>query len=238
MKRILPFIIILLVLGVAVGSVYYLKRSSSSPSSSTVATNNNSGSTTAPVTKPTPDWAQIDATYPGATPAHTYGPANAPAHIEEFGDFQCPPCGLFHPILKQMKKEFGDNLRVTFRQFPLSQMHKNAIAAASASEAAAMQGKFWEMHALIFEHQDAWKDEEDPRPIFEAYAREIKLDIDRYKKDMNSEEVAQRIFADRERGEKVRVGGTPTVFLNGMEVPFESLPADKLRPLIQAQIKK
>src|ERR1044072_8777955 len=178
MKRILPFVIILLVLGVAVGSVFYLKRSSSPPVSP-VATNNNTGSTPAPDVKPTPSWAQIDASYPGATPAHTHGPANAPAHIEEFGDFQCPPCGLFHPILKQMEKEFGDKLRVTFREFPLVPTHQHALAAASAAEAAGLQGKFWEMHHMIYDRHAQWKKEFDVRPIFEGYAKQIGLDVDR-----------------------------------------------------------
>jgi protein-disulfide isomerase len=157
--------------------------------------------------------------------------------IEEFGDFQCPPCGLFHPILKEMKKEFGDQLRVTFREFPLSALHKHAIAAASAAEAAGMQGKFWEMHALLFENQQAWHEQEDARPIFEAYAKQIGLDIDRYRRDMNGQAVADRITEDGKRGHALGVKGTPTVYLNGVEVPFESLPADKLRVLIQARLK-
>jgi protein-disulfide isomerase len=240
MKRILPFVIILLVLGVAVGSAYYLKRTANSSPVTPPATNTGSN-TTAPantVAHTNSNSAAAPDSYLGARPAHTLGPANAPAHLEEFGDFQCPPCGLFHPILKEMKREFGDKLRVTFREFPLSQMHKHAVTAASAAEAAGMQGKFWEMHALIFENQQAWHEQEDARPFFEAYAKQIGLDIDRYKRDMNGEAVAQRILEDGKRGQALGVKGTPTVYLNGVEVPFESLPADKLRLLIEARIKK
>lgn len=238
MKRIIPFAIIVLVLGVAVASAWYLKRSATTvkpvantnTNSTLVANANTSANTNGPTTEGT-------GAYPGAVPAHTLGPANAPAQIEEFGDFQCPPCGLFHPILKEMKKEFGDQLRVTFREFPLSALHKHAIAAASAAEAAGMQGKFWEMHALIFENQQAWHEQEDARPIFEAYAKQIGLDIDKYRRDMNGQAVADRITEDGKRGHALGVKGTPTVYLNGVEVPFESLPADKLRVLIQARLK-
>jgi len=156
--------------------------------------------------------------------------------IEEFGDFQCPPCGLFHPILKQMKQEFGDKLRVTFRNYPLPN-HQHAIAAASAAEAAGMQNKFWEMHALIFEHQNDWKDAFDVKTIYEGYARQIGLDVERFKRDVISDRVEQRIFLDGKRARSMNVNSTPTVFMNGREVPFQSLPADTLRVLIENELR-
>lgn len=228
MKRLLPFIIILAVLGVALGSAWYLSRprtTSTTPSST--ASTPGSNSSTAP--------AQPVALtgVPGAEPAHTLGSPNAPVHIEEFGDFQCPPCGMFHPILEQMHQEFGDKLRITFREFPLVPAHQHAIAAASSAEAAGLQGKFWEMHDMLYEHQNDWKDKFDVRSIFEGYAKEIGLDVERWKRDVGSEQVAQRIFLDGKRGHSMGVKGTPTVFLNGREVPFESLPAEKLRVVIQ-----
>jgi protein-disulfide isomerase len=135
-----------------------------------------------------------------------------------------------------MHKEFGDKLQITFREFPLAPAHQHAIAAASAAEAAGLQGKFWQMHDLLYEHQNDWKDKFDVRPIFEGYAQQIGLDLDRYKRDVAGEAVAQRIFLDKKRGESLGVKGTPTVFLNGREVPFESLPAEKLRPILQNTI--
>lgn len=99
-----------------------------------------------------------------------------------------------------------------------------------------MQGKFWEMHDLLYEHQNDWKDAFDVRPIFEGYAKEIGLNMERYQRDVASDQVAQRIFLDGKRGHSLGVKGTPTVFLNGREVPFESLPADKLRVLIQKEV--
>jgi protein-disulfide isomerase len=135
-----------------------------------------------------------------------------------------------------MHQEFGDRLRITFREFPLVPTHQHALAAASAAEAAGLQGKFWEMHDLLYEHQKDWKDVFDVRPLFEGYARQIGLDVERYKSDINSDAVAQRIFQDGKRGHSLNVKGTPTVFLNGREVPFESLPADKLRVLIHTEL--
>ena len=235
MKRILPFIIILAVLGVALGSAWYLTRPTpASPDGPTT------GATPQPATcstgsqAPTPQ-PVANRGVPGAEPAHTLGPANAPAHIEEFGDFQCPPCAIFHPILEQMEAEFGDKLRVTFRHYPLPN-HQHAMAAASSAEAAGLQGKFWQMHALIYEHQNEWKDQFDARPIFEGYARQIGVDVERFKRDVGSTLVAQRIFQDSKRGQSVGVKGTPTVFLNGREVPFESLPPERLRVLIKREI--
>jgi protein-disulfide isomerase len=135
-----------------------------------------------------------------------------------------------------MHKEFGDQLRITFREFPLVPTHQHALAAASAAEAAGLQGKFWEMHDLIYENQKSWHEAFDIRPIFEGYAKQIGLNIERYKVDVNSSAVAERIFQDGKRGHSLGVKGTPTVFLNGREVPFESLPAEKLRVLIRHEL--
>ena len=234
MKRILPFIIILVVLGLALGSAWYLTRSI--PSTPTVvgqATPQSSAGQASTVAQQQPANQGI----PGAEPAHTLGPASAPVHLEEFGDFECPPCGLFHPILKQMEGEFGDKLHVTFREFPLVPTHQHALAAASAAEAAGLQGKFWEMHGLLYDRQNNWKSQFDVRPVFEGYAKEIGIDVERYKRDVNSDLVQQRIFTDGKRGHSLGVKGTPTVFMNGREVPFEELPAEKLRVLIQKEIE-
>lgn len=229
MKRILPFIIILAVLGVAVGSVLYMTRSKSA------ATEPVNQSQTSQA-KPSPTLAPVKTGVPGADPPHTLGPANAPVKIEEFGDFECPPCGLFHPILKQMSQEFGDKLHITFREFPLAN-HQHAVPAASAAEAAGMQGKFWEMHGLIFEHQNDWKVAFDVRPIFEGYAKQIGLDVERFNRDVNSDRVEQRIFLDGKRGRSMGVNSTPTVFINGREVPYQSLPADTFRVLIENELR-
>lgn len=233
MKSKTPFIIILLVLAVAIGSAWYLKRSASTSGPAGVL---NSGPTTSggPATNSTAPPASAGVA--GATPAHTLGPATASVHLEEFGDFECPPCGLLHPILEEMHKEFGDRLQITFREFPLVPTHAHAMSAASAAEAAGLQGKFWEMHNLLYENQKTWHEAFDVRPIFEGYAKQIGLDVERYKQDVNGDAVSLRIVEDGKRGRYLGVKGTPTVFLNGREVPFESLPADKLRVLINVEL--
>ena len=235
MKRILPFLIILAVLGIALGSAWYLTQSipASSGSPGVASPPATATSSQAPQTGLGPYRSGV----PGAEPANVKGPATAPAHIEEFGDFQCPPCRLFHPILEQLETEFGDQLRVTFRHFPLPN-HQHALRAASAAEAAGLQGKFWEMHALIYEHQQQWKDQFDVRPIFEGYAQQIGLDLARFNRDLSGATVQQRILQDGKRATSLGVGGTPTVFLNNREVPFQMLPENTLRGLIQQEIAK
>jgi len=237
MKRILPFIIILAVLAVALSSAWYLTRAI--PASPTTPPNQPSPVTKGSQTTPAQSQQQpATATgVPGAEPAHVLGPPNAPVKLEEFGDFECPPCGLFHPILEQMHAEFGDKLQITFREFPLVPTHQHALAAASSAEAAGLQGKFWEMHDLLYEHQNDWKKEFDVRPVFEGYAKQIGLDVERYKRDLGGDLVAQRIFQDGKRGHSLGVKGTPTVFMNGREVPFENLPAEKLRVVIQNELR-
>ena len=235
MKRILPFIIILVVLGVALSSAWYLTRTIPGPPQTPPVNQPpaSPGSQTSPAQSQPPVLTGV----PGAEPAHVAGPANAPLKLEEFGDFECPPCGIFHPILKQMQEEFGDKLQVTFREFPLVPTHQHALAAASAAEAAGLQGKFWEMHHMIYDHQNDWKKEFDVRPIFEGYAKQIGLDVDRYKRDADGDLVANRIMQDGKRGHSMGVKGTPTVFLNGREVNFENLPAEKLRVVLQNELR-
>jgi len=233
MKRALPFLIIGTVLVIAVVAVLYLRRSASAPVApkapapvSPAASNGTStGSETA-------------ATEIGANPPHTHGPADAPVTLEEFGDFECPPCGMLHPVLQTMEKEFGPRIRIIFREFPLVPTHVHALAAARSAEAAGLQGKFWEMHDLLYENQKTWHAAFDARPIFDGYATKIGLNLEKFRSDSSGEAVAQRIFLDGKRAHAMGVNGTPTVYLNGREVPFESLAPDKLRALIKAQLAK
>jgi len=235
MKRLFPFLIILVVLGAAAAATAWYVKKSASPAMSAVggvptASNKPAGGPIGEDAKPS------GPTEPGAEPSHAEGSAEAPVTLEEFGDFQCPPCGMLHPVLKQMQGEFGPNLRIIFREFPLVPTHEHALAAARAAEAAGLQGKFWEMHDMIYENQKAWRDVFDVRPIFESYATRVGLDLDRYRRDLGSDVVEQRIFEDGKRAHSLNVSGTPTVFLNGREIPFESLAPEKLRVIIQKEI--
>jgi protein-disulfide isomerase len=226
MKRALPFLIIAAVVVAAGIIAWYLKQSAVQTPPVAPPTTKSSNPVMTPKTGD-----------PGAEPAHSIGEAKAPVTLEEFGDFQCPPCGLLHPVLKTLEHEFGPRLRIIFREFPLVPTHQHATAAARSAEAAGMQGKFWEMHDLLYENQATWSNAFDVRPIFEAFATKIGLDVEKFKRDVASDPVAQRIFMDGKRARSLGVVGTPTVFLNGREVPFESLPTDKLRVLINNELK-
>lgn len=231
MKRALPFAIIAVVLGAGLVTVWYLQRSSadSSVPTSTILTKDRSpaNGTSAMTTAPEP----------GSEPAHALGNANAPVTLEEFGDFECPPCGLLHPILKQMESDFGPTkLRIIFREFPLVPAHAHALAAARAAEAAGLQGKFWEMHDMIYENQKTWHEAFDVRPIFEGYATKIGLNLEQFQRDQANEIVERRIFQDGKRAHSLGVQGTPTVFMNGREIPYASLAPDTLKKLIEAEV--
>jgi len=173
---------------------------------------------------------------PGADPPHMLGATDARVMLEEFGDFECQPCGLLHPTIRAMKREFGPKVVIVFREFPLVAKHSHALAAAQAAEAAGLQGKFWEMHDLLYENQKSWHDAADVGPIFEDYARRIGLALDQFQRNISGGIVDQRIALDKERGHSIGINSTPTVFLNGREVPLESLATDKLRELIKSQI--
>ncbi len=222
MKRILPFVIIAIVLGAGLLTARYLQRAATEyPPKPPPAPNASPAASTASLPEA------------GAEPAHALGSPKAPVTLEEFGDFECPPCGLLHPILKSLETEFGPaKLRIIFREFPLVPNHVHALAAARAAEAAGLQGRFWEMHDMIYEHQKDWHEAFDVRPIFEGYAKTIGLEVEQFRRDNASEIVERRIFLDGKRAHSLGVQGTPTVFLNGKEVPFQSLAPDKLKDLI------
>lgn len=213
MKRYLPFLIIVAGLALAVGFFFLL--SSNGRRMTTPAASNSAGA-------------------PGADPPRLRGEANAQVTLEEFGDFQCPSCGTLHPEMKKIEAEFGPRLRVIFRHFPLTQIHRNAVAGARAAEAAGMQGRFWEMHDWLFENQKAWSDQPDPQPLFNEAARTLGLDVDRFSKDVSSPEVRQRIVLDYKRGQSLGVGGTPTVFVNGQMVP--DIAPSSIRDAINAAL--
>ncbi len=219
MKRALPILIICVVLFGALFSVWYFKQSTGQPQRLTTGATNRTSE------------AKL-----GAEPPHTLGDTNAAVMVEEFADFECPPCASLQPVLKAMKQEFGPRLVIVFRQFPIAARHKHALSAARAAEAAGAQGKFWEMHDLLYENQKTWHEATDVGPIFEEYAGRIGLQVDRFKADLADEALQRRIILDRERGAWIGVNSTPTVFLNGREIPIDSLEANRLRELIRSQI--
>ena len=163
---------------------------------------------------------------------------SSPVVLEEYGDYQCPPCGLLYPVLKDIEKEYGKQLQIVFHHFPLAKIHKNAMAAARAAEAARNQGKFWEMHDRLYRNQNTWKDLDDPRSVFTQYANELGLNVDRFTHDLDSPEVEQRIAADMQKGTSVGVTGTPTVFIDGNMLRYEATTPDGLRQGINFMLQR
>lgn len=141
---------------------------------------------------------------------HVAGPDDAPITLVEYGDYECPSCGMAYPIVKAVQRELGTKLRFVFRYFPLAEIHPHARHAAQAAEAAAAQGRFWEMHDLIFEHQRALEDRDLIR-----YAEMLGLDAARIAGELEDGTYAKRVRDDFRSGVRSGVNGTPTFFING-----------------------
>ncbi|MPS71539.1 MAG: DsbA family protein [Chryseobacterium sp.] len=141
---------------------------------------------------------------------HTQGNENADLVIVEYGDYQCPYCGAAYPVLKELMKEFGSQIKFVFRNFPLSEMHQYARVAAIAAEAANLQGKFWEMHDAIYENQQSLNEN-----LLMRLAEKLKLNISQFEKDLESTKLAEKVDSDFESGVMSGVNGTPSFFVNG-----------------------
>jgi formate-nitrite transporter family protein len=159
---------------------------------------------------------------------HFRGPVDAPLTLVQFGDFQCPHCARVYPMLVEIADELRDSLRFAFRHFPVSQIHPLAQRSAEAAEAAASQGRFWEMAALLYENQDELDDDALTR-----YARDADVHLKPFKKELTSGVHAARVRADYLGGLRSGVKGTPTLFING-EL-YEGTPESQ--PLVAALLK-
>ena len=215
MRRYLPFIIVIGVALLAVGGgayFYRTKRAASPPLKISGTETEKSGEV-----------------------VHVLGPADAVVTLEEFGDFQCPPCGRLSEPINQLQKQY--NLRVIYREFPLA-IHAHAKEAAYAAEAAARQGRFWQMHDLLYREQAVWSKSSDARALFNAYAGMLQLDLERFKKDMDSPEVEKKVELDQGRGAAIGVKNTPTIFLNNEAVPGPQSNPEQLTGLVEAALKK
>ena len=223
-KSLLPFIIIGVVLVAVTAAVVLMSRPSASNNTSTQNTGAN------PIQPPR------QAAQPGAPNPYAKGSASARITLEEFSDFQCPACAGLAPGLKRVAAEYGDRARVVFRNYPL-QMHRYAFIAARAAEAAGLQGKFWEMHDMLYDNQKEWSDSMEPRVQFDSYATRLGLDVQKFKADMERQDLAERVKADMLRGNSLGVKGTPTVYLNGRElVPGQLVTEEIMRREIEAAL--
>lgn len=216
MRRYLPFVIVAAVALLTLGSGMILYRAKRPPAL-TIST----------------DQPAVGST--GGESVHVRGRANAAVTLEEFGDFQCPPCGALAGPIKELEKDYDPRLCVIFHHFPLL-THQHAREAACATEAAGIQGRFWEMHDLLYREQSSWSKTADARQSFNAYAGMLKLNVDRFKKDIESEEVKARVAADQRHGVALGVQNTPTIFLNNRALDPTALNPVALRAAVDAAI--
>ena len=218
MKRYLPFVIVIVVALATVGSgtmLYRAKRPQlrNIPESQSVLAKGDKQS------------------------AHIRGNPDAPVTLEEFGDFQCPPCGQFAAFTEELLKEYDSRLRVVFRNFPLP-AHEHAREAALAAEAAGLQGKFWEMHDTLYREQTAWSNAPNARELFESYAGTLGLNLDQFRKDMDSDKARERVDSDHALGDFLGIKATPTLFINNQPVDPKNKNPEGVRAAINAALEE
>ena len=151
---------------------------------------------------------------------HVFGKKDSKVILVEYGDFQCPGCGNAHPTVKKLSEKYKDQIAFVFRNFPLTNIHPNARAAAATAEAAGLQGKYWEMHNRLFESQNGWStlNSNERTEFFKVYAKEFNLDGEKFESDLVGEQVNKKINYDRALAGKANVTSTPSFFLNGQSL--------------------
>src|SRR6266576_1263486 len=217
MKRYLPFVIVAVVAWVTIGSGAMLYRAKK------------------PHVLSIPEGKM--AAKSGTESAHIRGNPDAPVTLEEYGDFQCPPCGMFATFVGQLEKEYDSRLRVVFRNFPLG-VHEHAREAALAAEAAGLQDHFWEMHDVLYREQETWSKAPNARELFESYAGTIGLNVDQFKKDVDSDKVRERIDSDRALADSLGIKVTPTLFINNHPVDPKDKNPEGVRAAINAALEE
>ncbi len=166
---------------------------------------NNSGSNSSSSSKPT---------------EHIEGNGKSGVALVEYGDYECPYCEEYYPIVKQVVQNEFNNITFQFRNFPLTSIHPNAFAGARAAEAAGLMGKFWQMHNTLYTYSNwsKWSTSSNPVPYFDKYAEDLGLNLATFKTDFSSSKVNNMIQADMAAGNKLNIQGTPTFFLDGKQI--------------------
>ena len=218
MKRYLPFVIVVVVALAAFGSGAMLYRAK------------------LPQLKNLPESQRL-AAKSGAESVHIRGNPDAPVTLEEFGDFQCPPCGQFAGFVEQLMKEYDSRLRLIFRNFPLS-AHEHAREAALAAEAAGFQGKFWEMYDTLYREQAVWSKAPNARELFESYAGTIGVNLDQFKKDVDSDKARERVDSDVALADSLGIKVTPTLFINNRPLDQKDKNPEGIRAEINAALQE
>lgn len=163
---------------------------------------------------------------------HVFGNPEAEVTLVEYADFQCPFCQATFPILKTALTQAPEDFKIVFRHFPLTAIHPNAMTAHRGAEAAGLQGKFEEMHDLLYERHSEWTEAQDPTVVVSGYAEELGLDMDKYAQDVNSNEVFEVINGSLEAGGSIGVESTPTIFVNGTKLDRAPSTVEELLSVI------
>jgi protein-disulfide isomerase len=214
-KALKPLIVIILAVAVAAGAAVYLSRQPDQPAETAAA----------------PTHADIQGG------GHIRGPEKAAVTLVEFGDYQCPSCGAYHPLVKEILNRYPQQLRLEFHHFPLISIHQNSMMASMSAEAAGEQGHYWEMHDALFEHQREWAENPNAEPIFIALATRLGLDINKFMQGLRSPDLQARILKDVTRGQDARVEAVPTFFINGEQVHIK-LSMEDFVQVIEAHLHK
>lgn len=156
--------------------------------------------------------------------------------LTEYGDFECPACTAYYPVVEQVYAKYKDQIQFQYRNFPLRQIHLHAMQAHRAAVAANNQGKFWDMYDLLYKNRDSWSQESDPSATFRSYAQSLSMDMARYDGDVKSELTNAIINADIAEGQKLGVTGTPSFFINGKKID-NPRDADAFNKVIEDAIK-
>lgn len=164
------------------------------------------------------------------------GAVNPKVTLIEYGDFQCPACSTYEPVVQKLQEDFKNDLVFSYRHFPLTQIHQNAILSAKASEAAGRQEKFWEMHDFLYEMQTEWSIAGNAKEIFIGYAKTLGLNVAQFEQDLSLKTIEEKIKTDFEEGSKLGVRGTPTFFLDGKKIENPRSYED-FKLLIESSIK-
>lgn len=153
---------------------------------------------------------------------HIKGNPDAEVVLVEYSDFQCPACRAMYPVVSELMAEYGDQIRLEYRHFPIERAHPYAVQAAAAAEAAGQQGKFYEFHDLLFDNLDEWSASPTPNAFFAQYAELLELDMDTYSRHANASLLREKVRAQQQQGLAEGVTGTPTMFLNGERMEYST----------------
>lgn len=169
---------------------------------------------------------------------HTRGEGKANVTLLEYGDFQCPACKQYYPAVEEVVEKYNADITYQFRNFPLTSLHPNAFAASRAAEAASKQGKFWEMYHKLYENQDSWAGSRNVTPIFNDYAKQLGLNVNKFKTDFKSTAVNDTVQADMAAGNKLGATSTPTFVLNGTKIENPAPTAEAFSKILDEAIAK